>query len=271
MKSPRIILIALSIGFATVNSSAQVTLSGTAYSQDFDSLGSSLPSGWTVYTNATSTTFGTGTTIVSATTSWATGGSSAGSDFRNVSSDNITYTTTGATQAANTDRALGWRSISGSAADTRDGAAMVSISNTSGFENFSLSVDLFTISLTGGSQTYDLEYRVGSSGAFTQIGSTITTPDASAGEYSNQTTITANPVTLSAMNDQSESVYFRLRGTTTAGTSNLDIIAIDNFALSFSATAVPEPSSFAAMAGLAMLGFAASRRRRREQFSATSA
>ena len=73
------------------------------------------------------------------------------------------------------------------------------------------------------------------------------------------------------MNDQSESVYFRLRGTKTAGTSNLDIIAMDNFALSFPATAVSEPSSFAALAGLAMLGFAASRRRRREQFSATSA
>ncbi|MEY3774183.1 MAG: hypothetical protein RLZZ129_963 [Verrucomicrobiota bacterium] len=255
---PTLAIIALS---TALTATAQVVLNGTSYTQDFNAIGSGLPAGWSVSTSATLSTFGTPASFTSATTTWAT--TTLGSDFRNVSSNNIAYTTTGATQNANSDRALGWRPVgsnSGEVTPGRTGAVTLQLANTTGLQNFNLSVDLFTVNITGSSQTYQLEYRVGNTGDFFVLQTYITDSTAN-NSYSNQTTLTANSITLSALNDQSSPVFIRLRGTSTAGSTNLDLIGIDNFNLTY--TAVPEPSTYALLAGVAVLAFVVARRRLR--------
>lgn len=138
---------------------------------------------------------------------------------------------------------------------------MLTLSNTTGFTNFSLSVDVFTANDITASQVYSLEYRVGNSGNFTQI-STYTTPSSGASTFNTQT-LTATSITLSALNDQSSPVFIRLRGTAASGT-NLDTVGIDDFSLSYSATAIPEPSTYAAIfGGVVLVGVIVRKRRQK--------
>ncbi|HRA10702.1 MAG TPA: hypothetical protein PKX31_03470, partial [Chitinophagaceae bacterium] len=53
---------------STVN--AQITLSGTNYTQNFDGVGTALPTGFQVATNATSISLGTSATFTNAATAW---------------------------------------------------------------------------------------------------------------------------------------------------------------------------------------------------------
>lgn len=239
--------------------SAQITLSGTSYTQDFDSIGSGLPTGWSVFNSATLGSLGTATTFSSTATNWSAA-RVAGEVFRNSSSSNIASSSSSTNQANNSNRALGWRP---NLAGEREGAITLQISNTLGFNNFSVSLDIFTFNDVSAVATYDFEYRIGDTGNFTKLGSTYTT-----GAAFSSATFTADSVALSALNNQADTVYFRVRGTTSTGTGSLDGVAIDNFSLNFTAipppsSTVPEPSATAALAGLATLGLVASRRRRR--------
>lgn len=250
--------LALGAGLMAISASAQITLTGTSYTENFNSIGSGLSSGWSVYTSATSTTLGTAdSSFATATTLWNAG--TASTYFRNIASNDIATSANTATQNGDTNRAFGWRPLGATAPavqPSREGALTLAINNTTGFQNFSLSVTLFTANDVSGSQNYALEYRVGNSGSFTSLGSyTTTTPFGSS-------TLTADSITLSALNNQSSSVYIRVRGTSTTGSSNLDTLGIDNFSLSYSATAVPEPSTYAAVAGVLALGGVMWQRRR---------
>lgn len=235
----------------------QVTLSGISYTEDFDDLLSGLPTGWSVHTGSTDSTLGASGNFTSATTTWAS--TSSLTDFRNVSSNTVAFGAATGTQASNPDRALGWRPLA-AGTNARTGSLMLTLANTTGFTDFSLSAKVFTGNDGfNGSQSYLLEYRVGNSGAFTSIG-TYTTPITGATGFNAQTLI-ASSITLSALSNQSSPIYLRLRGTTTTGTS-LDTIALDNFTLNY--TAVPEPSTYAAIIGaVALVGAAVHRRRQR--------
>jgi len=251
-KSCRLTLGILSIFWVISTASAQIVLSGTSYSQDFDGIGSGLPTGWTVTTDASTSTLGNSAIFTTTAVRWGAANSSG--LFRNSSSSNIASSSSSASQSSNINRALGWRP---STAAQRDGSILLTIQDTEGFENFTLNLSVFTFNDVTATATYALEYRVGDSGNFKQIGDTYDT-----GTEFSQTNYTISSVTLSAIEDQSETVYIRLRGTTPSGTGSLDGIAIDDFSLSFSA--VPEPSSFAAFLGLGALGLAATRRRGRK-------
>ncbi|HWA84968.1 MAG TPA: hypothetical protein VG710_01995 [Opitutus sp.] len=234
---------------------AQVTLTGTSYVQDFNGLGGALPTGWSVTTAATANSLGTSASFQSAPTNWSASLSTEPRSFRNIASNNIASGANAATQSADSDRALGWRP--GDAA-SRNGAVTLAIANTTGFTNFNVSISLFSPNNVSNDQTYAFEYRVGNSGAFTQLGSTYTT-----GTVFGAATITANSITLSALNDQHSPVYFRIRGAASSGTSSsgLDVLGIDSFNLSFSGTSIPEPATNAVVVGLIIFAGAMVRRR----------
>lgn len=234
---------------------AQITLSGISYTESFNSLSSGLPSGWTVSTSATVSTLGTAGTFASTATAWNS--ATAGTDFRNISSDDLTFGVGSPTQNSNSsNRALGWRPLADSVG-AREGSSMLTLAHTTGLTGFSLSVTVFAANDVAGSQNYSLEYRVGNTGNFTLI-TTYTTPSSGSTGF-NELTLTANSITLSALNNQSTNVYVRVRGTTTSGTT-LDTLGIDNFSLSYSA--IPEPSTYAAIFGAGALAAAAWHRRR---------
>lgn len=258
MKSLRNSLLLVTFFAAYGVANAQVTLSGTSYTQNFNSVGSVLPTGWSVNTATTVSTLGTTGSFTSTATNWNSG--TAGTDFRNISSDDIAFGSGAAAQGGNSNRAIGWRPLA-AGSNARDGSVMLTLTNTTGFTNFSLSMDVFTANDVNLSQVYSLEYRVGDTGNFTQI-STYTTPSSGATTFNTQT-LTATSITLSALNDQSSAVFIRLRGTTTTGTS-LDTVGIDDFSLSYSAAAIPEPSTYAAIFGaIALLGVVVHKRRQR--------
>jgi hypothetical protein len=235
---------------------AQLSLSGTSYLADFNSLNSGLPTGWSVSTGATVSTLGTATTFTTAPTAWnATAGV-----FRNSASNSAQVSDNATAQSNRTDRALGWRPVGVTGLDTgaREGAVTLTIANTTGLQNFNLSVTLFTANNVANDQTYALEYRVGPNGSFTSLGTYLT------GAPFNSSTLSANSLTLSALNNQSDSVLIRIRGISTTGTGSLDTLGIDNFTLTYAA--VPEPSTYAAILGaLALVGAGLHRRLAREK------
>ncbi len=268
LKFTAFILTIVAATFFSSVASAQISLSGSGYTQNFDSIGSGLPQGWSVTTSATSTALGDSASFTSAQTTWA---STTGA-FRNIASNNITFASDSTAQGNDTNRALGWRPVganSGEVTPFRTGALTLKIANTSGFTNFSLSLDVFQTVNTSGVQTYKLEYRIGDSGSFTQIGTDYVTKDANV-DFTDYNLQQFTSVTLSAIADQNSAIYIRLRGVSTAGSANLDTIAIDNFALSYSAitSPVPEPATFALFGGLTVLGLAAFRRRHTSRLSA---
>ena len=230
---------------------AALVLDGTSYIENFDNLGSGLPPGWSVNTGATVSDTGSIVTLVTGATSWAT----TTGNFRNVASaDGLNSTDTPATQSASTDRALGIRQT-GSFGDP--GAAFeLNIQNTTGLNNFSLSISLQMLSVQTRSTTWTIDYRVGDSGDFTSLG-TYADP----GVFGS-TTFTADSTALSSWNNQSQDIWFRvvaLDGTTGSGSS--DTFGIDDFTLSYSA--VPEPGVGGVIAGawlLALCGLHAWRR-----------
>ena len=256
---PRLHLFVFATLVAAASTTAQIVLTGSAYNENFNNLASGLPPGWSVHTSTTASTLGNVGSFTSAATTWAAG--TALTDFRNVASDNIAFGSTSGTQASDVNRALGWRPLA-AATDARSGAVMLTVANTTGFQDFTLSLRVFTGNDSAtSSQTYLLEYRIGETGSFTTL-ATYLTPTTGATSFNTQT-LTAGPVTLASLNDQSNQVYFRLRGTATSGTS-LDSIALDDFSLTYSAAAVPEPATCAAIVGaLALLGAGVARRRTR--------
>jgi hypothetical protein len=254
---PRHELLTVLVLAAGTLASAQVNLTGISYTQNFNNLASGLPIGWSVQTSATLNTLGNSGSFTNAATTWAAG--TALTDFRNVASDNIAFGSTSVTQAADPNRAVGWRPLA-AATDARSGSIMLAIANTVGFENFSASVHVFTGNDSAtSSQAYVWEFRVGGAGNFTPL-ATYLTPTTGATGFNAQT-FTADAVTLAALNNQPDIVYFRLRGAATAGTS-LDSIALDDFSLGYSAVAVPEPSTYVVALGAMALLSAAIRRAR---------
>lgn len=254
---PRLVALSFAVIGFTVSGVAQITLTGTSYTQNFNQLASGLPTGWTVSTGATASGLGmdVSANFVTEKITWASATSSG--LFRNTSSSNIGTSGDSTAQHANTDRALGWRP---DLVGERDGAITVVFANTTGFTHFSVSLDVFTFRDVAAVTNLAFEYRVGTSGSFTQLGSTYTT-----GAIFGAATYSFSGTALSSVSDQSQPVYFRLRGIGGSGSAPRDGVAIDNFSLSYSVIAapVPEPAAAGALAGLgAMLACAARRRRR---------
>jgi uncharacterized protein len=232
---------------------AQFALTGTSYTQNFNGIGSGLPSNWAVNTGATTTSLGSAATFVTGATSWG----SATGQFSNMASATGLVSSTSTTDQSNaSNRAIGLRQT-GSFGDP--GAAFVFNFNSSGVTVSAINFDLMMLSVQTRSTSFTIDYGLGSSpNSFTSLG-TWTDPGAFG-----TTSITLSSG-LAGLSNQSN-VQFRIvtiGGSTGSGTR--DSIGLDNFAMSYSASAIPEPSTYAAIIGACALGVAAWQRRRKSQ------
>ena len=242
------------LALAALSAQAQATLGTSPYVENFDGLASGLPTGFSVYTNASATSLGTTPTTAQliltpgSTTAWG----ASGAGFKNFASANaINSRATSATQAAVSNRALGVRQT-GSFGDgtstatppTGAGPAFVfQLANTSGKTDFALSFKLqsldstiATSSASGRTATWQVDYGTGTTpSTFTQVGSTATT-----GPFFSNTTISAS--FGSALNNQTGPVWIRIVApTNTTGGGNRPSSAIDDFTLTWNAPTASTP------------------------------
>lgn len=215
----------------SLTSFGQVTLTGTSYSQNFDGIGSGLPTGWTVRTGATSNNRGTAQTFSNTTIGWGdTGGA-----FKNLASANSLASTASTTDQNNsTDRALGVRQ-SGTFGDP--GASFeLEISNTTGKTNFSLTLKHQMLSVQGRSTIWSVQYS-------TNGGTNWTLLDT----YNDPSSFGSTSATYSfgsALNNISSTVLIRVVAlTASTGSGSRDTYGIDDFSLTWSVASTPSITS----------------------------
>jgi hypothetical protein len=225
-----------------------LTLSGTSYTQNFDSVGSGLPTGWTVNTNATVSSSGGTNAFDTTITSW----SNTADRFKNLaSSDGLLVGSSAAAQNASTDRALGIRP-SATFGDP-SGAFVFTLANTTGFTGFGLSFEFHTLDpVAARTNTWTVDYRIGPTGSFTSIG---TVTDGVFGK----TNFTGS--FGSALNNTNAQVQIRIAAlSASTGSGARDVVAIDDYQLTW--TAIPEPSTVI-LVGLGLAGALFMRQRSR--------
>jgi len=222
-------------------SQAQVTLTSSPYTQDFNSISAGLPLGWTVRTGATNTALGTAGALVTANTAW----NSTTGNFRNVAAAaGLNSTSTSTDQNNSTNRALAVRQT-GSLGDP--GAAFIlQLDNTNGLTNFQLNFKLQSLDggAAGRTTTWRVDYGFGPTpSSFTSLVSspaTLTTTLAAAGASWGNTDVTLN--FASALDNSLSNVWIRIvTVAASTGAGSRPTSAIDEFQLSFSSGDVTPP------------------------------
>ncbi len=243
---------------------ADIILGGTSYVQNFNSLGSGLPTGVTVRTGATATSLGTVagfvSTVQSATSPAAssTNWNITSGRFFNAASATAGASATAAVQAAAADRALAVRLVAGS---DPGNAFVFRFTNTSGFTNFDLTFDAQTLDAQPRTSTWRVDYGFGATPAsFTAVGSTFT--DTAAFGSTNRSFDFGT-----ALDNNAGPVWLRITNlTASSGSGNRDTFGIDNFNLTYSA--VPEPTSMALVGMFSLAGLVVRFRRRKSTSAA---
>ena len=223
-----------------------LSLSGSSYTQNFDGIGSGLPTGWRVYSGSSATSIGALETLSTSTTYGVFTDTSCGTSnvvgggFKNYPSANaVTSSTTCTAQQAESNRALGVRQVSPTNAthpNLDSGAAFILVlNNTSGLSNFNLSFKLQSLDVNSPRTTsWIVDYAVGAAGPFTPVATTGTVTTGG-GLFTNNT-VTANFGT--ALNNKSGNVYIRITTLVfSSGTGNRASTAIDDYSLTWSGTA----------------------------------
>lgn len=214
------------LAFIPISVSAQVSLSGTNHSENFDALSGGLPAGFTVRTAASATALGNVATLNTSPISW----SSTAGQFANFASGNIGAGASTAVQAAATDRALGLRQT-GTVGDP-GGAFVFQATNTSGRTGFVLDFKLQSLDAASPRVvTWRVDYAVGTNPtSFTSVAATgsVTTGG---------TTFSNNAVHVefgNALDNVSDIVTIRIvTVTASTGSGNRPTSGIDDFALSW--------------------------------------
>ncbi len=217
-----VMLVAPMLGWGQIS----ITSTGTAFTQNFDGMGSSatasLPSGWKV-NSATAYSTGTTATTLAAGTSGtgALSGSSAGG----------TYNYANGVTASSTDRAVGFLT-SGSFTSPRN--IFVQITNNTGSAITALTISFDFEKYRSGTRAWTMNFFSGTDG----ITWTAQTP----GDHSyavdganavvNPPTSISKSVTISGLSiANGSSYYLRWAYTGTGGSSNSQGIGVDNFSV----------------------------------------
>jgi DNA/RNA endonuclease YhcR with UshA esterase domain len=206
----------------------QVTLTSSPYTQNFNSISTNLPNGWTVRSGATTSNLGTEETFTSTPTSW---GDRTG-DFKNFASTNgLTATASTGDQSASSNRSLGIRQ-SESIGDP--GAAFVlKLANTSTFDNFTLTFKLQSLwANISRETTWKVDYGIGNAPtSFTTLTTSPAVLKTGGNTFSNQTVSVSLPA---ALNNQNQPVYIRITtSTATVGGGLRASTGIDDVELTF--------------------------------------
>lgn len=237
------------IAATTFAARAQVTLTGTSYTQNFDGL-PTYPTGWNTYNNATASSLGTIEAIQYFGKSEPSmrkdlDSSCAGSvnvgGFKNFPSADVShqddnYCATPSPNDGYSDRALGVRQVSptnGTHPNLDPGAAFVlKLANTTGFKTFTFSFKLQSLDTSSSrTTTWTVDYGVGATPtSFTPV--TTTGTMTTGNHVFSNNTITGSFGT--ALDNKSTPVYIRIVAlSATAGSGNRPSSAIDDFTLNY--------------------------------------
>ena len=228
----------------TVN--AQITLTGSSYTQDFDGIGTGFPVGWKVKLHATATSLGTDTVLTTTKTKWTNTTKGA---YNYASADGLTSTSDSAAQMSSTDRALGFRQTS--TVGEPGIAFTMQIANTTDMNSFNLAFKLQSLDASSPRiATWKVQYATGTTPTtFTDLTTTPATLTTGGSTFTN-TDVTINFGAL--LDNQSGPVWIRvLTLTATTGSGNRPTSAIDDVNLTWTngvATNVAAPT-FTPVAG----------------------
>lgn len=235
-------------------SAATVSIAAGTYTENFDAMassGSTPAAGWAMRLGATATSMGNATTLATNVPYW----SDTGGAFRNISSSNIPSSSDQATQAGNTDRALGFRQVN--FGGYNPGMSLCFNFATDGVKIDGISLDLLQLNdAASRASTFSIQYGFGASPAsFTTLGTWTT--DGVFGA----TSLSFDRDDFGSNLDGASQVWLRIVALTAATGSGgtYDLMALDNF--SITASAVPEPSG-ALLGALGILAFFLRHRRR---------
>lgn len=249
-----VILRVLVFGVAATSASSQVAITtlNVATTENFDSLGTaaiaSLPTGWRMTAAGDTTVSWTDVGNVTATTAAASIGNSPTAGGR--------YNWGQST----TDRSIGFMTSSGYASPN---SILLDVRNSTGstINTLSLSFDYERYRINTAAASISFFYSTDGTNwtAATAGDSGALSTGASSYGFSTLISTHTQSVTLSSLNLSSGSdIYFRWNFNTTG--SNSQGLGLDNF--SITASAIPEPSTYAAILGALSFGYILVRRRR---------
>lgn len=207
---------------------AQIVLTGTSYSQNFDNIETGLPTGWRFDTLATATSVGVAAALFPAPAEWV---ASAGGLKNFASADGLTETSNSAAQNASIDRALGLRQT-GKYANS-EAAFSMQIANTADRNSFELSFKLQSLDPASPRlTTWIVDYGVGANPTsftpLTTVPATLTT----GGTAFSNTNVTVS--IGNALDDINQPVWIRIATLTpTTGSGNRASTAIDDVELTW--------------------------------------
>jgi hypothetical protein len=210
-----------------VSAEAQLTLTGTNYTQNFNAIGKGLPPGWSVRTNATANSLGLPATFPIAAKSWAdtTGEFGNCAALTNNLGVPASGTESSAVQLSFTNRLLAVRQTQNFG---DPGAAFIfQISNTLGCSNLTFSLDFDLLKSNGYSTTWTIAYAISNTPAsFSPLG-TYSDPGSIG--------ITNRSFTLGTdANNQANNLWIRIIAlSASTGSGSRDTFGIDNFSLSW--------------------------------------
>ncbi len=244
MKKMRLFSLILGVMFCSIAAlQAQVTLSGTSYTENFDGIGTGYPTGWSLKLHATATSLGTDTVLATAPTKWTLTSKGA---KNYASADGLTVASDSATQANATDRALGVRQTSTNGSGGNPGAAFtLQIANTTDMNTFNLAFKLQSLDSSSHQMTtWKVQYATGATPTtFTDVTTTPATLTTGNGVWSNTNVTASFGANLDGL---AGPVWIRLVAlTASTGSGNRASTAIDDFSLTWSngvATTVAAPT-----------------------------